>query len=326
MGKIVVTGGAGFIGSHIADGLASQGDQIIILDNLSTGKTENIQHLVAGKRAEFIHGDILNLPLLQKIFEGVEYVFHEAAIPGVPQSVDNPAASNETNVTGTLNVLIAARDNKVKKVIFASSCAVYGNDPTLPKNECSVIDLSSPYAATKLAAEYYCQVFNRVYGLATASLRYFNVYGPRQNIKSEYAAVVPKFIEQIQEGKNPRIFGDGEQSRDFVYVKDVVAANLVIAKSNAVGVFNIGYGEKVSLNNLVETLGSLLDREDISPQYLEQRPGDIKHSCSDISKARKAGYTPRYGLMTGLKDMLSKVSPTEKDKTNTLIEKRDSNN
>jgi UDP-glucose 4-epimerase len=303
-GKVVVTGGAGFIGSHIADALAMLEAHVIIIDNLSTGKTENIQHLVADKRAEFICASILNLPLLQEIFKGVDYVFHEAAIPGVPQSIVNPLDSHNANITGTLNVLIAARDNKVKKLVFASSCAVYGNEPTIPKGESSVLDLVTPYAATKLAAEHYCEVFNRIYGLPTACLRYFNVYGPRQDPKSEYAAVIPKFLKRIGEGKEPQIYGDGTQSRDFVYVSDVVAANLLVAKSSAVGEFNIGSGNKTTLNELVKTIGSLFDRDGITPEYLPARSGDIKHSLADISKSNSFGYSPQYTIEKGLSETI----------------------
>ena len=304
--KVVITGGAGFIGSHIADELVSQGTQVIIIDNLSTGSLENIRHLTTTRQVEFICDNILNLQLLQKLFNGVDYVFHEAAIPGVPQSIDNPLDSNEINITGTLNVLIAAKNNRVRKVIFASSSAVYGNEPILPKKESAILNLDSPYAATKLAGEHYCEVFNRVYGLSTASLRYFNVYGQRQNPDSEYAAVIPKFIDRIKRGEKPQIYGDGEQTRDFVYIKDVVAANILIAQSDAVGVFNIGSGKKVTLNTLLGMITRLLNRSSIKPLYMAARPGDIKHSFADITKAQNAtGYRPKYNLLTGLKEMLS---------------------
>ncbi len=234
----------------------------------------------------------------------MDYVFHEAAIPGVPQSIWDPAATNETNVTGTLNVLIAAKDNLVKKVIFASSCAVYGDGPTSMKDESLLPSPQSPYAVSKLAAEHYCAVFSQVYNLPTAGLRYFNVYGPRQNADSDYAAVIPKFLQKFINRKRPQIYGDGEQSRDFIYVKDIVAANLLIAESSTTGIFNIGSGEKITLNKLVQIMQLLLDREDIKPVHVAERPGDIKHSLADITKARNTGYTPKYTLPAGLRDML----------------------
>jgi UDP-glucose 4-epimerase len=302
--KAVVTGGAGFIGSHIAEELANNGCHVIILDNLSTGKVENIQHLLSSRQADFIHGSILDLPLLQIVFKGVDYVFHEGAIASVPKSIEDPAGSHETNVTGTFNVLLAARENNVKKVVFASSSAVYGDTPFLYKKEDMIPEPQSIYAVNKLAGEHYCSVFKRVYDLPTVCLRYFNVFGPRQNPNSEYAALIPKFIQNIREGKELQIYGDGEQSRDFVYVKDIVAANLLLAKNGATGVFNIGTGEKVTINRLVDIFRTLLNKGDIQPIYIEERPGDIKYSMADISKAREIGYSPQYTLTAGLSKML----------------------
>ncbi|MDD5702273.1 MAG: SDR family oxidoreductase [Dehalococcoidales bacterium] len=302
--RAVVTGGAGFIGSHIADGLADRGWQITIIDNLSTGRRENIQHLVGAGRAELIEGSITDLSLLQKVFEGVDYVFHEAAISSVPRSIDNPAASNEANITGTLNVLLAARDNRVKKVVFASSASVYGDAPALPKQEDMKPDPLSPYALTKLTAEYYCRIFNDIFKLPTASLRYFNVYGPRQAPDSQYAAVIPKFIQSIIEGKSPVIFGDGEQSRDFVFVKDVVAVNILAAETGATGIFNIGQGEKITLNELTRIMLKFLDRKDIRPTYEKERTGDIKHSLADITRVRSFGYSPQYDIETGIRETI----------------------
>ena len=222
MGKVVVTGGAGFIGSHLAEELSKRGHKVAILDNLFTGKRENVEPLLKEGKVEFIQGSITDSPLLYKLFQDVSYVFHEAAIPSVPRSVENPQAAHEANITGTLNVLLAAKDTGVKKVIYASSSSVYGDTPTLPKKEDMPPNPLSPYAVTKLSGEYYCRVFHRVYGLPTVCLRYFNVYGPRQDPASQYAAVIPRFINRILENKPPIIFGDGEQTRDFTFVKDVV--------------------------------------------------------------------------------------------------------
>jgi UDP-glucose 4-epimerase len=250
-------------------------------------------------KVDFINGSVTNLPLLQEIFQGVDFIFHQAAIPSVPRSIENPLASHEVNITGTLNVLLAARDNKVKKVIYASSSSVYGDTPTLPKREDMPPNPQSPYAVTKLAGEYYCQVFHEVYGLPTVCLRYFNVYGPRQDPNSQYAAVIPRFIQKVFEGKPPIIFGDGEQTRDFTFIKDAVEANILAAKSDATGVFNIGTGERVTINHLAELTMKLIGN-DIKPIHQEPRPGDIKHSLADISQAREFGYNPGCSLEDGL--------------------------
>lgn len=302
--KVIVTGGAGFIGSHITDELIAHGARVIILDNLSTGRLENIQHLRDNINLEFVNGSITDLPILQKLFSDVDYVFHEAAIPSVPRSIENPVASHEANVNGTLNVLIASRDNKAKKVVFASSSSIYGDTPKLPKQEDMIPNPQSPYAANKIAAEYYCQVFNKVYNLPVACLRYFNVYGPRQNPDSQYAAVIPKFIKCILEGQSPNIFGDGEQSRDFTFVKDVVYANLLAAESQATGVFNIGRGERITLNHLTQLLLKHLNRLDIQPKYQKERNGDIKHSLANISRAQGFGYQPEYSIEKGIMETI----------------------
>jgi UDP-glucose 4-epimerase len=240
------------------------------------------------------------LPLLQKQFPGVDYIFHEAAIPSVPRSIENPLVSHEANVNGTLNVLIAARDAGVKKVVFASSSSVYGDTPVLPKEENMSPNPQSPYAVNKITGEYYCQVFNKVYGLKTICLRYFNVYGPRQNPNSQYAAVIPAFIQAVRSGIPPVIFGDGEQSRDFTFVKDVVAANLLAAESQATGVFNVGRGERTTLNQLMQLILEQLDKKNLKPVYQDIRPGDVKHSLADISKAQEFGYKPEYSIAKGI--------------------------
>jgi UDP-glucose 4-epimerase len=301
--KAIVTGGAGFIGSHIAEELIKLGYQTVIIDDFSSGSLDNIQHL-AGQNLKYIRGSITNLPLLQEYFQNADYVFHEAAIASVPKSMENPSYSHEVNVTGALNVLIAARDCKVKKVILASSSAVYGNTPALYKKEDMVPSPLSIYAINKLTDEYYSQIFTSAFGLPTVCLRYFNVFGPRQSPDSDYAAVIPKFLCRIKKGQELPIYGDGEQSRDFVYVKDVVSANLIFAQNEANGVFNIGSGDKVTINKLLETMSLITGDTNLRITHTLERQADIKHSLADISQARKFGYNPRYNLTDGLKEML----------------------
>lgn len=303
MRKAVVTGGAGFIGSHLAEELARRYDRVIILDDLSTGKLLNIEVLLKRDGVEFVEGSITTLPLLRRLFQGASHVFHLAAIASVPSSVESPLASHEVNATGTLNILLAARDNGVGKVIYASSCAVYGDTPALPKREDMLADPQSPYAVTKLAGEQYCHAFSHVYGLPTACLRYFNVYGPRQDPASHYAAVIPKFIQMVSGGKPPVIFGDGEQTRDFVFVKDVVAANIAAAEGKISGVFNIGTGEATSVNQLARLI-IRLGGSSLKPSYAAPRPGDVTLSYADISRARAWGYRPKYSLEEGLRRTL----------------------
>ncbi len=301
---VLITGGAGFIGSHLSEELARHAYKVIILDDLSTGKLENIEGLQKKGDADFIEGSVTNVRLLKDLFRGIAFVFHHAAIPSVPRSVNNPLASHEANITGTLNVLIAARDGGVKKVIYASSSSVYGDIPTLPKREDMAPNPQSPYAATKLAGEYYCRAFQQVYGLSTVCLRYFNVYGPGQDPDSQYAAVIPKFIKRVSEGMPPIIFGDGEQTRDFTFIRDVVEANILFAESNASGVFNIGKGSNLSINELARLVINIAGKN-LEPVYQDPRPGDIRHSLADISKARDFGYNPKYSLKQGLKQTIS---------------------
>jgi len=301
--KAVVTGGAGFIGSHLAGELAKCGYQVIILDDLSTGKRGNIEPILTQGNVQFIEGSITNLSLVNKLFQNVDFIFHLAAIPSVPRSIENPLVSHNVNITGTLNVLMAARDNKVGKVVYASSSATYGDTPTLPKREDMLSNPQSPYAVTKLAGEYYCRVFQEVYGLPTVCLRYFNVYGPRQDPNSSYAAVIPRFIQRALKGDALEIFGDGEQTRDFTFVKDVVEANILTAESDATGVFNIGTGKRVSINELARLLTKLTGK-DIKPIHGEPRTGDIKHSLADISRAKQFGYNPKYNLEKGLREAI----------------------
>jgi UDP-glucose 4-epimerase len=305
MRNIVVTGGAGFIGSHLAQELAKRGYQVIIIDDLSTGRKENIAELIKGvRKVQFVQGSIIELPLLQKLFQGVDGVFHLAAIPSVPRSLEDPLACHEVNITGTLNVLLAARDNGVKKVIYASSSSVYGDTPTLPKTEDMLPTPQSPYAIAKLCGEYYCQVFEQVYHLPTVCLRYFNVYGPRQDPSSKYAAVIPNFIGKASNGKPPIIFGDGKQTRDFTYVKDAVQATILAAETTAGGVYNVGSGKRATISELAKLALNLIG-SDLQPILQEPRPGDIKHSLADISRMKALGYKPNYSLSEGLKETIS---------------------
>jgi UDP-glucose 4-epimerase len=299
--KYVVTGGAGFIGSHIVEALA-ESHRVVIIDDFSSGKTVNLKGLP--NSVEMFRGSVTDPALLQKAFEDADGVFHHGAIASVAQSVYNPRATHEANTTGTLNVLLAARDCGVRKVVFASTSAVYGNDPILPKREDMVPVPLSPYAVSKLTGEYYCKVFTDLYGLKTVSLRYFNVYGPRQDPNSDYAAVIPKFITRLLDAKPPVIYGDGKQTRDFIYVMDIVQANILAMQSPVNGIFNIGSGEQIDLNELARMLADILNVK-LSPIYEKPREGDIHDSVADISCARKLlGFSPRFTLKAGLVDTI----------------------
>ena len=299
-GKVVVTGGAGFIGSNLTEELVRRGFDVKVIDNLTTG---NIRNLEAVKdKITFIKGDIRNFELLKNEFRNTEYVFHQAALTSVPESIDNPILVNDVNANGTLNVLIAARDCNVKRVIFASSCAVYGNHEE-KINEKLQTEPISPYAVTKSVGEYYSKIFHRVYGLETVSLRYFNVFGPKQNPDSEYAAVIPNFIKKIMNELQPVIFGDGTQTRDFIFVQNVVDANILACKIKNSGgeAFNIGSGSPTNLLSLVASINKVLGKK-INPYFTKPKQGDIKHSLADISKAKKIlGYEPRISFEEGLK-------------------------
>ena len=251
--RIVITGGAGFIGSHLVEELY-QDNEVIILDNLFSGKIENIKPFLVNEQVRFIQDSITNLNLLQSIFQGVDYVFHQAAITSVPRSVADPSATDEVNIHGALNVLISARDNHVKKVIYASSSSVYGGNPNLPQKEELPPNPLSPYAVTKLTGELYCRVFTEIYGLPTVCLRYFNVYGPRQDPNSQYAAVIPIFIKKLFAHKPPVVYGDGKQVRDFTFVKDVAQANILSATNDITGPVNVGAGKTTPVNKLAEIL------------------------------------------------------------------------
>jgi UDP-glucose 4-epimerase len=304
MSKVIVTGGTGFIGSHVAQELVKRRDEVIIIDNLTTGKLSNIEQFLSKKNAVFVRGSIMDLPLLRQLFSGVDYVFHQAAVPSVPRSIKNPRASHVVNTTGTLNVLLAARDKGVKKVVFASSSSVYGDTPVLPKVEDMTPNPQSPYAVTKLTGEYYCRVFQSVYGLNTICLRYFNVYGPRQDPNSQYAAVIPLFVNNALAGRSPVIYGNGEQSRDFTFVRDVVEANILAAESPITGVFNIGSGDRVTINHLAQSVIRLAGNNPIKVVYQDARPGDVLHSLADITRAGAFGYRPKYSLEEGLREVI----------------------
>jgi Nucleoside-diphosphate-sugar epimerases len=296
--KVVVTGGLGFIGSHLVEALVEDND-VIIIDNRSTGTLENLNDF-ADKRPEVIEGDVAALNL-KEIFDGCDYVFHLAALPSVVRSIDDPQASNESNTTGTLNVLVAAKESDIKKVVFASSSSVYGDAAALPKREDMCLAPLSPYAVTKAAGELYCTVFQHVYGLSTVSLRYFNVFGPRQNPYSQYAAVIPKFIIALLNNSPPTVYGDGEQSRDFTFVKHVVEANVRACESSKTGTFNVACGRRITLNELIALLSEIIGRS-IAPTYGAPRLGDVRHSLADISKARSLGYEPHSNLKKELEE------------------------
>jgi UDP-glucose 4-epimerase len=297
--NILITGGAGFIGSNLAEELLEK-HEVVIIDDLSTGRMENVENL----DVELVHGSITDLDLLKENFRGVDYVFHQAALPSVQRSVENPVRANEVNVCGTLNVLVAARDAGVAKVMYASSSSAYGDMPELPKREDMKPDPKSPYAVAKLTGEYYCRVFNEIYGLKTVALRYFNVYGPRQDPASDYAAVIPKFVNRIMEGKAPTIYGDGEQTRDFTFVRDVVQANVRAMESDATGVFNVAAGTRISVNDLAGMIMEIIGNR-VECAYEEPRAGDVRDSLGDISKAHAGfGYVPRYGMEDGLRETI----------------------
>ncbi len=297
----LVTGGAGFIGSHLVEALVRRGDRVRVLDNFLTGKPENLAALEG--RIEIVDGDIRDWDVIRQACRDIEVVFHEAAVPSVPRSVNEPQLNHEINVNGTFNVLMAARDAGVRRVVYAASSSAYGEVGTDAKLEEQLPSPLSPYAVAKLVGEYYCQVFTRVYGLETVALRYFNVFGPRQDPSSPYSGVISKFVTSLLAGKEPVIFGDGEQSRDFTYVANVVEANLRAAESRAaVGeVINVGMQQRTTLNHLLAELQRVIGTE-LTPQYELPRPGDIRHSLADLTKAHKLlGYQPAIDLAEGLR-------------------------
>ena len=324
----LVTGGGGFIGSHLVEALIQRGDMVRVLDNFSTGRRENLEEivkrysLIADRdylwtrsaerlkdnkyRLTIIEGYIRNRETCRKAMEGVSYVLHQAALPSVPRSISDPITTHEVNVNGTLNLLMSAKEVGVERFIYASSSSVYGDSPTLPKVETMIPRPLSPYAASKLMGEYYSQVFSHVWGISTICLRYFNIYGPRQDPTSQYAAVIPRFITALLKGQPPTIYGDGEQSRDFTFIEDCVQGNLLACKAAPLQdrIFNIACGSQVAINQLYKELTSLLKTE-IPPNYTEPRPGDVRHSLADIHQAKDLlNYQPRVKLQEGLQQTL----------------------
>ncbi|HYP40323.1 MAG TPA: SDR family oxidoreductase [Chloroflexia bacterium] len=298
--KYLVTGGAGFIGSNIVEELVARGEQVRVLDDLSTGRRSNIEPFLGS--IELVQGSLTNDDALSKAVAGVDFIIHQAALPSVPRSVSDPLQSHEANATGTLKLLIAARDAGVRRVVYASSSSVYGDSPTLPKREDMPTRPLSPYAVNKLAGEEYCKVFTGVYGLPTVSLRYFNVFGPRQDPTSQYAAVIPAFISAMLQDKRPTIYGDGLQTRDFTYVSNIVNANLLACESDGADglAVNVACSERVSLLDLVAEINLLLGK-DIEPIFEPARAGDVKHSLADISLAReKLRFEPLVTFSEGL--------------------------
>ncbi len=298
--KVLVTGGAGFIGAHLVDRLLLDGHDVRVFDNFSTGSRENL--LAVADDVELVEGDVRSYERAHHAVRNCDLVFHQAALPSVPRSVQDPLTSHEVNVVGSLNVLLASRDVGVQRVVLASSSSIYGQGPTLPKHEGMPPAPMSPYATAKLAAEGYGRTFVEVYGLETVALRYFNVFGPRQDPRSDYAAVIPNFIAAFLDGRSPIIHGDGEQSRDFTYIENVVEANVLAATAEKVGgsVFNIATGRRSSLNDLVSMLREITGR-DVAAEYGPPRSGDVRHSLADLSRAdRELGYRPTVDFREGL--------------------------
>jgi nucleoside-diphosphate-sugar epimerase len=299
--RVLVTGAAGFIGSNLVEALLARGDDVIGVDNFITGRRENVAPFAG--RIEFVEGDVRDLETCRRVCAGADYVLHEAAIGSVPRSIDDPIGSNDHNVNGTLCMLVAARDAGVKRFVYAASSSVYGDTAVLPKIETMPAAPLSPYAVSKYVGELYCQVFARLYGLPAVGLRYFNVFGPRQDPEGPYAAAIPKFVRAILRGERPTIYGDGEQTRDFNYIDNVVQANLAAcaAPAAALGeVFNIGGGDRITVNALTRKILDLLGSA-IEPVHVPPLPGDVRHSLADVSKARRLlGYDPAVGVLAGL--------------------------
>jgi UDP-glucose 4-epimerase len=300
MSRCLVTGGAGFIGSHVTRGALARGYAVRVLDDFSTGHRRNLADVAS--QIELVEGDIRSLATVRKAVEGVEVIFHLAALGSVPRSVDDPATTHDVNISGSLNVLLAAREANVRRVVYSASSSAYGDTPTLPKREEMLPQPLSPYAVSKLAVEHYLAAFHNCYGLQSVSLRYFNVFGPRQDPSSTYAAVIPAFVSRMVRGQRPIIFGDGEQSRDFCYIDNVVEANLLGADApqTRAEVMNIACGERISLNEIVKLLNRSLGTK-IEPEYRDPRPGDVKHSLADLAVAKRViGYEPKILFAEGL--------------------------
>jgi nucleoside-diphosphate-sugar epimerase len=304
MAQYLVTGGAGFIGSHLVEELIHRGEQVRVVDDLVTGKRQNLAHIAD---VEFIEGDLSDLDVARRVMSGVEYVLHQAAIPSVPRSVLDPVASHRANVDATLNVLVAARDARVRRVVYAGSSSAYGNTPALPKVETMVPSPLSPYALQKLVGEHYCQMFTRLYGLETVTTRYFNVFGPRQDPASPYSGVISLFISALCDGRRPTIYGDGEHTRDFTFVANVVDGVLRACRSQAANgeVVNVATGGRISLNQLFNILKDLIGAN-VEPTYAEPRAGDVRDSQADISKAHRIlGYEPTVDFYEGLRQTVA---------------------
>ncbi|MEW5734305.1 MAG: NAD-dependent epimerase/dehydratase family protein [Thermodesulfobacteriota bacterium] len=303
----LVTGGCGFIGSHLTEALVGRGERVRVFDSLSTGREENL--CAVADHIEMVRGDIRDYQAVQSAMQGVEKVYHLAALVSPFDSVDDPHSTHEVNSTGTLHVLEAARRAGARKVVLASSCSVYGNDPGLPKTETMTLSPESPYAATKLYGEKLLEVFGRLFGMQTVSLRYFNVFGPRQDPSSAYAGVISKFFDAFKKGRTPIIFGDGLQTRDFVFVSDVVAANLAAMDADTLepgAIVNVGTGRQTSLLAILEALEGLFEKK-AQPEFFPVRPGDVRHSVADVSKARSLfGFSAQYPLAAGLSRMMEK--------------------
>lgn len=304
----VVTGGGGFIGSNLTEALLREGHSVRLIDNFFTGRKENVEPLVRqySSRLEVVEGDIRDLALLQSVFRDASVVFHEAAIPSVQRSLRDPVSSNEVNILGTLHVLMAARTAGVSRVVYASSSSLYGDTAELPKHEGMPVNPKSPYAVTKMVGETYCRLFSDLYGLKTHSLRYFNVFGPRQDPNSDYAAVIPRFITRMLKGQPPVVYGDGEQTRDFTHISNVIAANRAAgqAEDGSGQAFNIGCGERFSLNQLVAMLNELLGTS-YEPIYEPARQGDVRDSLAKVEKAQKVlGFKPVLSFRAGLAETL----------------------
>jgi nucleoside-diphosphate-sugar epimerase len=311
--RYLVTGGAGFIGSNIVEELLRRGERVVVLDDLSTGRRQNLDAALRSRPAgapdlEIVEGDIRDRAIVRSAVRGVTHVLHQAALPSVQRSVEDPESSHAVNATGTLNLLVAARDAGVRRFVYASSSSIYGDSPELPKVESMTTSPLSPYAVSKLAGEHYCRIFHGLYGLETVSLRYFNIFGPRQDPTSQYAAVVPNFVKAATLGKPPTVFGDGQQSRDFTYIENAVDANLKAceAPGPACGrAYNIACGERVTLLQLLQILERVAGSA-IRPVHDRPRPGDVRHSLADIQEARRLlGYEPRVSLEEGLRRTLA---------------------
>lgn len=300
--KYLVTGGAGFIGSNIVNKLVSLGEKVRVLDNFSTGKRENILELINCSKIEILEGDLRSFHIVREAVKGVDYILHQGALPSVPRSISDPITTNDVNILGTLNILEAAKEFAVKRVVFASSSSVYGNNPILPKVEEMSVQPLSPYALSKYTSERYCQIYYQLYGIETVCLRYFNVFGPNQDPTSQYSAVIPKFIKAIINDQRPIIYGDGLQSRDFTFVANNVEANILACFTPGIAgeVFNIACGEKFTILDLINKINTILGKN-IEPIFESEQKGDVKHSLASISKIENMmGYKPKFNFFSGL--------------------------